>query len=398
MTRGLTFLFAVASGVAVANLYWAQPLLDFIARDLHTSSASAGWLVTATQVGYAIGIVLIVPLGDVVRRRRLIAVMMVSATAALTACAGAPSFGVLLVALGAVGVTTVSAQILVPLAGDLASDATRGKTVGLVISGLLSGILVSRTLSGLVAGAFGWRAIFAVAAALSLIFAVLLYRAIPNLAPKEQLAYHALIASVFTVVARHRIVQWTLGQGALAFALFTMFWTSLTFLLSAPPFSYSVTVIGLFGLAGLAGALTAQRVGRAHDRGWSIPAAGAAWVLAVVGVLIARFAGHSVALVLVTVVVLDIAIQALNVLNQTRLLTVSAQARSRLNTAMIASNFAGGAIGSSLATVLWSAGGWVAVTTAELAISCLALLLWAVGRRAATEPGGRDGGSRTAEA
>ncbi|HEX4289425.1 MAG TPA: MFS transporter [Trebonia sp.] len=267
MTRRLTFLFAVAGGAAVANLYWAQPLLDFIARDLHASASSAGWLVTATQVGYAAGIALVVPLGDVVNRRRLIPAMMAVAAVALVGCALAPSFGLLLVAITVLGVTTVAGQLLTPLAGDLADDGQRGQVVGIVVSGILTGILVSRTLSGLIADAAGWRAVFAVAAAADVVFAIVLYRVIPPLAPKTRLPYPALIASVGSVIRRERALRWTMLLGATGFGVFSMFWTALTFLLSAPPFSYPVSVIGLFGLAGLAGALAAQRSGRLHDRG-----------------------------------------------------------------------------------------------------------------------------------
>jgi predicted MFS family arabinose efflux permease len=171
--------------------------------------------------------------------------------------------------------------------------------------------------------------------------------------------------------------------GATAFGLFAMFWTSLTFLLSAPPFSYPVSVIGLFGLAGLAGAITAQRAGRLHDRGWSLPATGVGWVLALAAFVVAGLAGHSVAGILVAVVLLDIAVQGVNVLNQTRVLSVSQQARSRLNTAFVTGNFIGGAIGSAAAALLWSAGGWTAVTAAGSVLCCFALTVWAVGRRGA---------------
>jgi predicted MFS family arabinose efflux permease len=184
MTRGLTVLFAVAGGVAVGNLYWAQPLLDFIAHDLHASTASAGWLVTATQLGYAAGILLIVPLGDVLSRRWLIPAMMVCSAVALAGCALAPSFGVLLLVITVLGLTTVAGQLLTPLAGDLADDEHRGRVVGTVVSGLITGILVSRTISGLVAGAAGWRSIFAAAAAADVLFSILLYRVIPSLPPK----------------------------------------------------------------------------------------------------------------------------------------------------------------------------------------------------------------------
>ena len=383
MTPGLTFLFAVAAGAAVGNLYWAQPLLDLIAEDLDAPTAAAGWLVTATQIGYAAGILLIVPLGDVLDRRRLVPVMMLCTAAALVACAVVPSFGLLLAAITLLGLTTVSGQILTPLAGDLSEEAGRGRVVGTVASGILTGILVSRTISGLVADAFGWRAIYGLAAAAAVAFALLLHHAIPPLAPKTRMRYPALIASVATVVARERTVRWTLVLGATGFATFTMFWTSLTFLLSGPPFDYPVSVIGLFGIAGLAGAIAAQRSGRLHDRGWSLPATGAAWALVLASFAAGAFAERSVILVVAVVVVLDVALQALGILNQLRVFAVSHEARSRLNTALVTSNFIGGAVGSAAATLLWSAGGWTAVTIAGVTLSCLALTVWALGRHSA---------------
>jgi predicted MFS family arabinose efflux permease len=381
MTRGLTLLFAVAGGAAVGNLYWAQPLLDLIAQDLNVSTATAGWLVTATQVGYAVGILFIVPLGDVVNRRRLIVVMMLCSAGALGACAAAPSFGTLLVAVTVLGMTTVSGQILTPLAGDLADDTNRGSVVGTVVSGILIGILLSRTISGLVADVAGWRAIYLVAAVAAVAFAALLYRVIPPLQSKTQMAYPKLIASVATVVVRERAVRWTLVIGATGFAAFTMFWTALTFLLSGPPFSYPVSVIGLFGLAGLAGAIAAQRAGRLHDRGLSLPATAAAWVLVLLSFIIAAFGGRSVALIIVVVLLLDVALQAVGILNQVRVFAVSHEARSRINTAYVTSNFLGGAAGSAAAAVLWSAGRWTAVTIAGMVLSCFALTIWAIGRR-----------------
>jgi predicted MFS family arabinose efflux permease len=383
MTRGLTLLFAVAGGVAVGNLYLAQPLLDLIARDLHASPASAGWLVTATQIGYGAGILFIVPLGDVRNRRNLVPVLMLCAAAALTLCAVAPSMSVLLIAIAILGVTTVAGQVLAPLAGDLADAASRGRVVGVIVSGILTGILVSRTVSGLIADAAGWRVVFATAAIAGVLLALLLYRSIPSLAPKTHMAYPALIASVGAAVRRERTLRWTMVLGATTVATFTMFWTSLTFLLSAPPFSYPVSVIGLFGLAGLAGVIAAQRAGRLHDRGWSLPATGAAWTLALAAFLIAMLARHSLVLLLVAIVLLDIAIQTLNILNQTRAFTISQQARSRINTAFVTSNFVGGALGSAAATIFWSIGGWTAVTTAEVALCCFGLVVWASGRRGA---------------
>ena len=381
MTRGRTFLFAVAAGVAVGNLYWAQPLLDLIAGGLDASPARAGWLITATQIGYAAGILLFVPLGDVVDRRRFVPGMMLAAAAALVACALAPSLGVLLVAITVLGLTTVSGQILTPLAGDLATDADRGRIVGTVASGILTGILTSRAISGLVAGLAGWRAVYAGAAVLTVLVAAVLWRVVPPMPPKTRMPYPALLASVGRVVAGSRSVRWTLVLSAIGFGCFTMFWTALTFLLSSPPFDFPEPVIGLFGLAGLAGAIGAQRAGRLHDRGWSLPATGIGWALVLGSFALAAVAGHSVVLLIVVIVVLDLAVQGVSLLNQTRLFARSHEARSRLNTTFVVANFTGGALGSAATTLLWPAGGWTAVSITGMALSVVALLVWAVGRR-----------------
>ncbi|WP_230688802.1 MFS transporter [Micromonospora sp. WMMC415] len=381
MSCRLTFLFAVAAGAAIGNLYWAQPLLGFIAGDLRAATATAGWLVTATQVGYAVGVLLLVPLGDVLDRRRFVPVMLLTSAAALLLCALAPSIGVLLLALGVLGVTTISGQLLTPRAGDLAGDAHRGRIVGAVGSGTLTGILASRTISGFVAGAAGWRTVFALAAVVAVLLAVLLYREIPPLAPRTRMPYPQLIASVGEVVMRERAARWTLALAATGFAVFSLFWTALTFLLSGPPFRYPVAVIGMFGLAGLAGVLSGLHGGRLHDRGWSLPATGAAWVVALGAFVVAAFAGRSVVLIIIAIVMIDVALQTQALLNRARLFALSHEARSRLNTALATGNFIGAAIGSAAATTLWSAGGWTAVTITGTALCCLGLTVWALGRR-----------------
>ncbi|MGW3786277.1 MFS transporter [Micromonospora chokoriensis] len=377
----MTFLLAAAAGASIGNLYWAQPLLGLIAADLHAATATAGWLVTATQVGYAVGVLLLVPLGDVLDRRRFVPVMLLASAAALLVCALAPTIEVLLLALGALGVTTISGQILTPLAGDLAGDAHRGRIVGVVGSGTLTGILASRTISGLVADTAGWRVVYALAAVVTLLFAVLLHRAIPPLAPRTRLPYFPLIASVGAVVLRERAARWTLALAATGFAAFSLFWTALTFLLSGPPFRYPVAVIGLFGLAGLAGVLSGLHGGRLHDSGLSLPSTGVAWVLALGAFVLAAIAGRSAVLVVVAIVMLDVALQTQALLNRARLFALSQVARSRLNTALAVGNFIGAAIGSAAASILWSAGGWTAVTIAGAGLCCMALAVRALGRR-----------------
>lgn len=383
MSRRLALLFAIAGGSAVGNLYWSQPLLDHIASELHTRTSAAGWLVTTTQVGYAVGAFLFIPLGDLLDRRRLVPLALLCVTAALLASAAAPTFAALLVSLSVVGLTTVSGQILVPLAGDLADDRSRGRTVGTVVSGILIGILVSRTVAGLVAGAAGWRAIYVAAAALSLVLAVLLFLAIPTLERRTALPYPRLLGSVFGIVRRERLVRWSLVLGGTQFAVFTMFWTSLTFLLSAPPFSFSVTAIGLFGLAGLAGAVAAQRVGRLVDRGLALPVIGIAWVLVLLSLVLAAVGRGSVVLIVVAILVLDVAIQGHSITVQSRMFLVDPRARSRINTAFVTTNFVCGAIGSGLASFLWGHGGWTAEMVAGAVLAGFALTVWGVGRRGA---------------
>lgn len=381
LSSRLTFLFAVAAGVGIGNLYWTQPLLNLIADDLRAATSTAGWLVTATQIGYAVGVLLLVPLGDVLDRRRFVPVMLLASAAALLLCALAPSIGVLLFALGVLGVTTISGQVLTPLAGDLAGDAHRGRIVGVVGSGTLAGILAARTISGFVAGAAGWRTLFGLAAVVAVLLAVLLHRAIPPLAPRTRMPYPRLIASVGAVLRRERAARWTLLLAATGFAAFSLFWTALTFLLSGPPFRYPVAVIGMFGLAGLAGVLSGLHGGRLHDRGWSLPATGVAWTLALGAFVVAAFVGRSVAPLIIVIIVIDVAFQTQALLNRARLFALSHEARSRLNTALAAGNFVGAAIGSAAATALWSAGGWSAVTAAGAVLCCFALTVWAVGRR-----------------
>ncbi|MFJ9705757.1 MFS transporter [Streptomyces sp. NPDC101234] len=390
MTPARTLVFAIAAGMAVGNLYWAQPLIETIAGSLGVSSSSAATLVTVTQVGYALGIFLLVPLGDVLNRRRLIPLILALSAATLLGAAVAPSFAVLLVALGGVGLTTVGAQLLTPLASELAEPERRGRVVGAVASGALIGILLSRTISGFVADLLGWRAIYVIAAVVTLVLAVVLRAVIPVLEPREPVPYPRLVGSVFTTVARYRAVPPTLVISGASFAVFSLFWTSLTYLLTAAPFSYSTSQIGLLGLAGLAGALAARRAGALHDRGWSVPVTGIALTLLGLSLVAAWAASSSIIALIVVVIALDIAVQANLVLGQTRLFALPGSARSRLNTAFVVSNFLGGALGSAMAGPLWAAGGWTAVMVASLAITLIGLAVWAVSRSRLADAGALD--------
>jgi predicted MFS family arabinose efflux permease len=376
MSRRMTWLFAIAAGAAVGNLYWAQPLLKYIGDSFMVPTSVAGLLVTVTQVGYAVGIFLVVPLGDTLNRRRLVPTVMALSALALAACAIAPSFNVLLFALCLTGLSTLTGQLLLPMAGDLANDEQRGRVVGTVASGTLTGIVVSRMISGLLADAFGWRAVYVLAALMATVLALVLARSLPELPSRPPVSYRKLLGSVLALVRHQRSVQVILAIGSASFAVFTLFWTGLTFLLSSAPFSYSATQIGMVGLAGLAGTVAAGRAGQLHDRGWSRPATTAALVLALVSLVIAVAGASSIVLILIGTVLFQAAIQAINVLNQIRLFALDPTARSRLNTAFVTSNFIGGAIGSAMAGVLWQVGGWSAVIGVGGGLVAAALIVW----------------------
>ena len=390
LSLGKILLFAITGGLAVGNLYWAQPLLVTIAATLDAPVQLMGGLITATQIGYALGILLIVPLGDSLNRKRLIPSVMLCSVVALLLCAFANSFISLAIAMALLGLTTVSGQLITPLASELAPPDQRGNIVGIIVSGMLTGILLSRSISGLVADVFGWRAIYFAAALTMLLLTIALYRAIPQQKPKPQVAYFSLLASVITTVRTYRAAQITLLIGALSFFAFSALWTGVTFLLSASPFEYSLSQIGMVGLVGLAGALVARKAGGLHDRGQSYQGLLIGLGLAIFALLMTFFRPDSIYVLLVAILVFDVGIQMLNVLNQTRLLTIAPQARNRLNTAFVSCNFVGGAIGSALAGLLWNNGGWKTLTLTCLSSLIVALILVTSSRKWLSTVTGHD--------
>ena len=386
MAPGKALLFAVAGGAAVGNLYWAQPILDTIATGFGISIGAAGQLITVTQLGYAIGVFLLVPLGDIVNRRVVIPAFMMVAATMLAASALAPTFSVLLVTLALVGASTVSGQLLAPLAADLADDDQRGRVLGTVASGMLLGVMIARAISGIVTDLIGWRALYLIVAGSMLVLSLVMYRALPTLAPRARVSYRALLASVLGTYGHNATARWIGLIGAAAMATFTLFWTGLTLLLAAAPFGFSTTQIGLVGLAGIFGAVAAQRVGRLADRGLTVPAIGVGLVVALAGFVVAGLGGSSLPVLLVAIAVYSIGIQSTMVLTQTRMLAVDPASRSRLNTVFVVGNFIGGSVGSALAGGLWGVGGWQAIIAAAAATLGVALVVWVVQRRALGHP------------
>jgi predicted MFS family arabinose efflux permease len=380
VSRRVVVLMAIAGGASVANLYYAQPLLDVIAESLGVSQESAGLVVTFTQVGYLVGILALVPFGDTVERRRYVPRVLVIAAVALTATAAAPSLPAMAVALVVVGVTSVGAQLLIPFAATLARDDERGTVMGIVMSGVLLGVLLARTVSGLLAELGGWRLVYACAAALMLTLAVVLSRALPWHTPAQRTGYRGLLGSVARLVRSEALLRRRMLLSFLGFANFTILWTSLTFLLSDPPFDYSEGTIGLFGLLGIGGAIAAQVAGKVIDRGYVHVLTGVALSSMLVARLVLSQGDDSLAILLLGMVLFDLSQQTALVCHQNVVLNVTSEARGRATTAQVSSAFVGGALGSAVAAATYAAGGWQLVNGIATGLAALALLAWAAER------------------
>ncbi|MFG3102488.1 MFS transporter [Streptomyces sp. NPDC048182] len=377
----LVVLLAVACGMTVANLYYAQPLLSELSRTFGIGTATAGLLVTLTQVGYVLGMVFLVPLGDRLEKRTLVTVLLTVTTAALLAAGLATGFPMLLVASLVSGATSVVAQILVPFAASLAPDETRGRVVGRVMSGLLTGILLSRTLSSLVSDVAGWRAVFLGSAVLMALLAVALRLALPPHAPTTAVAYHHVLRSTVRLVRTHPpLVRRGLYQAAM-FGAFSAFWTTVSFVLTGPGFRYSPTGVGVFALVGAAGAAIAPLAGRWADRGLVRPVTGAALAGAALAFVVAAAGRHSVVLLALAAVLLDMAVQTTLILGQHVVYQLDPAARARLNSGFIALFFVGGAAGSQLGSLVYDAAGWTGLSALGAALPLLALGYWVTERR-----------------
>ena len=387
MTKFLAILFAICSGLAIGNLYWAQPLLVQIMNGFGLPAANGGLLVTATQIGYALGIFFIVPLGDFVRRKRLISIVMALTIITLISCALSPSFIILALSLFSMGIVTISGQIILPLAGDLSDSQERGHIVGIVSSGITTGILFSRFASGILAGLWGWRSVYLIAAILNLIMVLAMIYALPELQRKNELkSYKQLLFSVFTTFKRHDTLPKILLHSGLIFGLvFNIFWTSLTFLLSGNPYNYDTFQIGLVSLAGLTAAVFGIGIGKLQDKGLSVPALGGFIILSMITMICGFIFFDSIIAIIIIAAVFSIAVQGVSVLAQARLFDLSNEERSRLNTVFVVNNFIFGAVGSALSSLLWSLGGWSYVMMAAGLISFIALIVWLSSRSSFVE-------------
>lgn len=377
LSRLQTLLFAITCAMAVANVYFAQPLLESMAASLGVSPGAIGVVVTATQAGYAVGLLFIVPLGDLLDRKKLIVSQLLLSATALCAVGLSESWGVLLGAMMLVGLLAVVVQVVVACTASLARPEQRGAAVGTVTSGVVLGILLARFVSGVVADLAGWRGVYFVSAVMMIGMALLLWRTLPASAkPPAQGSYRQLLRSMFQLFLTERVLRIRGIFALLIFAAFSVLWTSMVLPLSAPPLSLSHTQIGLFGLAGVAGALAAARAGRLADRGLGNRTTGITLALLTLSWLPIAFVDSSLLAMAVGVILLDFAVQAVHVTNQSLIFAARPDAQSRLVGAYMCFYSVGSGLGAIAATYTYAHSGWVAVCFLGGGISAVALMYW----------------------
>jgi predicted MFS family arabinose efflux permease len=376
-------LLATGAGLAVASLYYSHPMLPVIAAGIGTSTRAAGWIPTLTQLGYAMGILLLAPLGDRYDRRRIILLKAGALAASLGLAAVAPSLPVLLAASLAIGVVATLAQDIVPAAATLAPPAQRGKVVGTVMTGLLLGILLSRLVSGVVAETLGWRAMFLIAAASIALFAAAAWRGLPRIAPTTHLAYGALLRSLGVLWSQHPALRRAaISQGLISLA-FSAFWSTLAVMLHGPPFHLGPAAAGAFGLAGALGALAAPIAGRLADRHGpeGVARRGSALVLVSFAAMAAAPVlptGGQLVLLAICAVGFDLGVQASLIAHQTIIYSIDAAARSRLNAVLLFAVFIGMTAGAAAGSQILATLGWIGVVglATAAALGALTVRLW----------------------
>lgn len=375
LSKVTLWVMTVATGLVVANLYYSQPLLDDIARSFHISNGAAGYIAMLTQIGYATGMLFLIPLGDMLKRKKLIMVDFALIVVSLLLAAFAPNYPVMMIASFLIGFTSIVPQLIIPMAAHLSKPEERGKTVGQVMSGLLIGILLSRTISGYVGAHFGWQLMFMIAAGMMLLLWVIIYFLFPEIEPQYQGNYAELMRSLITLIKTEPLLRLASIRGFLCYACFGAFWTTLIFLLREPQFNMGSQAAGLFGLVGAFGALGAAFMGRISDKSNPYTVTTFSVILVIVSYAVFFVSDKSLTGLIIGVILLDLGVQATHISNQTMIFTLSAEARNRLNTVYMVSYFAGGATGTFLASRIWNSYQWQGVTVIGLILSVAALLV-----------------------
>ena len=382
MPRSLVWLFAIASGLSVANVYYAQPLLDALARDFAIGDAAIGGVIAATQIGCAMALLLLVPLGDRVNRRRLMATQVILLIAALAAVSMASTAVMLLGCMLAVGLLgTAMTQGLIAYAASAAAPHEQGRVVGAAQSGVFIGLLLARVFSGSISDLFGWRGVYILAALLMLGIALPLWRRLPVLAAAPNpLSYPRLLISMLALLRQEKVLQVRGVLALLMFAAFNIFWSALVLPLTAPPFRFSHTEIGTLGLVGVIGALAAGRAGKWADRGYGQRTSAAALVMLLIAWWPLSLMAWSPAALLVGIVLLDLGGQALHVTNQSMIFRTRPEAHSRLVGLYMLFYALGSGLGAVSTTAVYARAGWQGVCLLGASVSLLALLFWLMTR------------------
>lgn len=381
LSPALVALMALATGLSVACNYYVQPLLETVARTFTLSVNQAGFIVTTAQLGYAAGLLLLVPLGDMLERRGLIVAMSLLAAGGMVITALSPTLPLMLLGTALTGLFSVVAQILVPLAATLAAPEKRGKVVGTVMSGLLLGILLARTVAGGLAQIGGWRAVYWVASVLMVLMALALWRYLPRYQQSVKLNYGQLLCSIFGLFFTNPILRSRAVTGCLAFANFSILWTSMAFLLASPPYGYSEGTIGLLGLVGAAGALAARQAGSLADNGKARLTTTGGLIIMLVSWGMTALGSHSLIALIIGIIMLDLAVQGVHITNQSVIYRSMPEARNRLTAGYMTSYFIGGATGSLISATAFQHSGWSGVCAAGAFINVLNLLSWWRGSR-----------------
>lgn len=371
----LVLVMAAASGITVANLYYIQPLLGEIARTFHVTQVSVGFTSMLTQIGYALGMLLILPLADIREKKSLIILMLLCSACSLIFMFFSFNITVVSIAAFAVGFTSVVPQLIVPLAAQLAEPKERGKIIGTVMSGLLIGILLSRTLSGIIGEYFGWRKVYLLAASLMILLAIFLSRLLPICPSNSKMRYNELFKSMISLTKTFSVLREASINGAMMFAAFSAFWTSLTFLLESTHYNMGADAAGLFGLIGVAGAIAAPIVGRIADKKSPKFTVGIGILVVIASYLCFFMLGFKLLGLIIGVILLDLGVQSCQISNQARVHALNDEARNRINTVYMVSYFLGGSFGSFLGSYSYANFGWSGVCILGLLTQLIAVVV-----------------------
>lgn len=376
LTRADILLMAFCTGLIVANIYYCQPLVILIAKDFNITESYAGRTTYLTQIGYALGLFLLVPLGDMFERKKQILLITALAIFALLIAAISKTFFLLEIASVLIGACSIVPQLILPLAANLSTDQNRGANIGMIMSGLLVGILASRAVSGSIGFWLGWRAVYYMAAAICLLLIGLMAKRFPKSYPAFNGTYKELMRSMFSYIKTQPALRETSIINFLAFAIISAFWTTMVLFLANPPFSFQTLEIGLFGIAGAAGALAAPLVGKLSDGNNPRKNLMIGFILQIISIVFFYFTGSHLYLFVIGIVLIDIAQQAIHVTNQTRIYTLIPEARNRLNTIFMSVSFIGASCGSALGLWLWDKGGWALFCYGMTGIIILNVLIY----------------------